>query len=93
VPADAAPGTDVASLSIVAVGSVWLSFPLFRDEFVAAATAPFPTGGLLLSFRLLRLTETSALGAAWKGARDAGRDLPLNFAANVETLFEYTGSA
>lgn len=83
-------------------GSVWKSWELLRGGFIPAITAPFATctgaggekegaasGGRVASFRLLRLTQSSAVGAAWKGAREAGADLPLDFDANTEVLFAY----
>lgn len=43
----------------------------------------------VLSFRLLRTTETNAVGACWKAARDAGVELPLDFSKNVEVLHKH----
>lgn len=90
---------DVHGLQIVCVGSVWKSWPLLRDAFVAAATAPFDavpeavrgkgTPGRVRSFRLVRLLETSAVGAAWRGAQLAGAHVPVDFAANSTELFSY----
>ena len=58
---------------IVCVGSVWKSWPLMRSAFIASATAKATGGGPppLPSFELVRLIETSAVGAAWLAARDA----------------------
>ena len=79
-------------------GSVWKSWELLKPTFIAALSAPFhvvppgrPEGGRVVSFRLLRLTQTSALGAAWKAAREAGVDLPLDFAANTEVIYAHAG--
>ena len=67
-----------------------------KGGFIASITAPFhrvpsskPSGGHVASFRLLRLTESSALGAAWKGAKDAGVDLPIDFNANTAVLYAH----
>jgi hypothetical protein len=78
---------DVTDLAIVCVGSVWKSWPLLADAFTAAATAPHPvTGRRVVSFRLLRLTASSGVGAAWKAASLTGVSLPIDFAANTEVL-------
>ena len=107
----AAPGEgaspNVDGFTIVCVGSVWKSWDLLREGFVAAATAPFhqlpgvsraalevmpaSARGRISSFRLVRLTRSSALGAAWTAARRSGVDVPLDFDANVEVLFEHKG--
>jgi hypothetical protein len=42
-------------------------------------------------FRLLRLRESSAVGAGWRAAQRAGVELPLDAAALTETLFESKG--
>jgi N-acetylglucosamine kinase len=88
----ATPGEgDISGLDIVCVGSVWKSWELLKPGFLASVGAPFHSGGgggRIVSYRLLRLTQTSALGAAWKGALDAGVQLPLDWAANTEVMFD-----
>ena len=108
LPADV---NDVTNLRIVCVGSVWKSWSLMQDGFIATATQPFAphgptyiyaaadtaaraarkaaTPGRIASFQLLRLKESSAVGAAWKGATDAGVDLPVDFSQTSETIFEW----
>lgn len=100
-PSAAAPTVTV--VRIVCVGSVWKSWPLLKDGFIAAATAaplPGPDGVAppqLRSFELVRLTETSAVGAAWKGAVEAGKVAgaasavvpALRFDSFVETLYKH----
>ena len=73
---------------------MWKSWELLKPGFAASVTAPFhavpagaPAGGRVASYRLLRLTQSSALGAAWKGAAEAGVSLPIDFNKNVEVLF------
>ena len=44
-----------------------------------------------LLVRLLRLRETSAVGAGWRAAQRAGVELPLDTGALTETLFESAG--
>jgi hypothetical protein len=55
----------------------------------AAKHAAGVSGGRIRSFRLLRLRETSAVGAAWRGARDVGVELPLDFAAHTTVLYAW----
>jgi len=77
-------------------GSVWKSWELLKPGFIRTVCAPFyvvpagrPQGGRVTSFRLLRLTQTSALGAAWKAAHEVGVHLPLDFAANSEVIYAH----
>lgn len=92
IDSDAATA-DVHDLSIVAVGSVWKSWPVFADAFIAAATAPFVEGApaRVRSLRVVTLTQTSAVGSAWRGAKDVGVDLPIDFASNTHVLHVHTG--
>ena len=96
---------DVHGFTIVCVGSVWKSWELLRGGFVAAATAPFhhlpgvaraelaamsdAQRGHVASFKLVRLTRSSAVGAAWMAARKAGIDMPLDTDAAVEVLYSH----
>jgi len=87
LPAEERSSRDVTDLAIVCVGSVWKSWPLLAESFTQAATAMNPgTGHRVTSFRLLRLTTSSGVGAAWKAASLAGVSLPIDFAANTEVL-------
>jgi len=45
--------------------------------------------GSLRSFRLLRLKETSAVGAAWKAAAQVGINIPIDFSAMAEVMYEH----
>ena len=83
---------------IVCVGSVWKSWPLLREAFVAAATAPAAGGAPppLPAFQLVRLTETSAVGAAWRAAALAdaadgksAASCDLDFGAFSEVLYTH----
>ena len=53
------------------------------------SSPPASPPGRITSFKLLRLTETSAMGAAWKGAKDVGAAIPLDHAALTEVLFAW----
>jgi N-acetylglucosamine kinase len=54
----------------------------------AASFSSAEERGRLLSFRLLRLKEASAVGAAWHAARVAGASIPVDFSAMAEVMFE-----
>lgn len=45
--------------------------------------------GALRTFRLLRLKETSAVGAAWKAAAQVGMSIPIDFSAMAEVMYEH----
>jgi N-acetylglucosamine kinase len=100
------PGNpDVFDFTIVCVGSVWKSWDLLSQGFIASATGTFhhlpnisradimkmPSSerGHIASFRLVRLTKSSAYGAAWMASKRSGHTLPLNFDNNVEEIANY----
>ena len=101
----AADAAAAAPVRIVCVGSVWRSFALFRDAFVAAATARdggSPDAPPLAAFELVQLTETSALGAAWRAAQladaaaaepPAAPSLTLPHADYVSVLYAHPPAA
>jgi N-acetylglucosamine kinase len=75
---------DGSPTRIVCVGSVWKSWELLKDGFIAAAKSP-----ALPNFELVRLKETSAVGAAWKGAQmsaSGAASLSIDFDSLVEVL-------
>lgn len=78
--------TIPSTLSIVCVGSVWKSWALLKPAFVRAARAGGEEGNALRSFQLVTLTETSAVGAAWKAGLQAGISLALNSTLFTTTL-------
>lgn len=48
--------------------------------------------GQLRSFQLLRLTESSALGAAWKASKDhCSEPFPLRITSNTSAMYRYPG--
>jgi hypothetical protein len=68
---------------------VWKSWELLKAAFLRAALG---AGSPLSAFRLVRLTESSAVGAAWQAGVRAGRtDLPLNSAQFLEVLYDHSG--
>lgn len=56
-------------LQIIAVGSVWKSFDLFRDSFVKAFKGTSPPSPHVTAFELVRLKVPSTTGAAWAAAK------------------------
>lgn len=46
-------------------------------------------GPRITSLRLVRLTRSSAVGAAWKAAREHDIELPIDFSSTTEPLFEW----
>uniref|UniRef100_A0A182Q6L9 N-acetyl-D-glucosamine kinase n=1 Tax=Anopheles farauti TaxID=69004 RepID=A0A182Q6L9_9DIPT len=81
-PSDAVAGS---TLDIVCVGSVWLSWELLRDGFVAELTAK----GFPHDLRLLRLTTTMALGAAYLAADTYQLQLPRDYTGNYDVFYTY----
>lgn len=81
------PSEDVAgsTLDIVCVGSVWLSWELLREGFVAELQAR----GFPHDLRLLRLTTTMALGAAYLAADTYQLTLPRDYAGNYDVFYVY----
>jgi N-acetylglucosamine kinase len=96
---------NVHNFTIVCVGSVWKSWDLLSKGFTSSATEVFhhlpglsredicnisPTErGHIASFRLVRLTKTSAYGAAWMASKKSGYTIPLNFDNNVEEIAKF----
>ena len=96
---------DVFDFTIVCVGSVWKSWDLLQEGFTASAISTFhhlpgisrqdivkmPSAerGHIASFRLVRLTKSSAYGAAWMASKRSGHTLPLNFDNNVEEIAKF----
>ncbi|XP_013780725.1 N-acetyl-D-glucosamine kinase-like [Limulus polyphemus] len=70
-------------LPIVCVGSVFKSWELLKDGFHGALDSK------LHEFSLLRLKTSSAIGAAFMGAKAVGVKLPLNFSENFYKLHHF----
>uniref|UniRef100_A0A182PR26 N-acetyl-D-glucosamine kinase n=1 Tax=Anopheles epiroticus TaxID=199890 RepID=A0A182PR26_9DIPT len=76
---------DTRQLDIVCVGSVWLSWELLREGFVAELQQQ----GFPHDLRLLRLTTTMALGAAYLAADTYQLDLPRDYTGNYDVFYTY----
>ncbi|XP_076308266.1 N-acetyl-D-glucosamine kinase-like isoform X3 [Tachypleus tridentatus] len=70
-------------LPVVCVGSVFKSWELLKDGFHGALDSK------LHEFSLLRLKTSSAIGAAFMGAKAVGVELPLNFSEHFYLLYHF----
>eukprot|EP00041_Stephanoeca_diplocostata_P031432 m.978453 g.978453 ORF g.978453 m.978453 type:complete len:344 (+) comp23958_c0_seq1:143-1174(+) len=73
-----------SGVDIVCTGSVWKSWDHLHDGFLATIDA----ADLKLGFRLLKLTASPAVGAAYVATADAGIEMPVDFSANAVLLYE-----
>lgn len=74
---------EEGGLPILCVGSVFKSWKLLQKGFHSIID------GKLQEFTLLQLTQSSALGAAFLGARLVGHDLPLKFTDHYKVFYHY----
>ncbi|XP_064102218.1 N-acetyl-D-glucosamine kinase-like isoform X1 [Macrobrachium nipponense] len=84
--------TTDEGLQIVCSGSVWKSWEHMRAGFVDGIQPRCDRDRVIAKFTLLRLavgTVTSALGAIYMGAKEAGYDLPRDYTRNVRPFFTY----
>ena len=79
---------DEATAPFVAAGKccVYSKPTTASSEVESGKHAP---GGRISSFKLVRLTETSAVGAAWKGARDVGSSIPIDHTKLTEVVYSW----
>mmetsp|Transcript_27470 Transcript_27470/g.72191 ORF Transcript_27470/g.72191 Transcript_27470/m.72191 type:complete len:348 (-) Transcript_27470:93-1136(-) len=91
---DVAPGLKTGAgwegVDIVCTGSLWKSWDVLEEPFMAAIAASSAKG---LPFRLLNLTESPAVGAAFVAGRSVGQHLAVDFAANTDVLYVYRPEA
>ncbi|KAM9329074.1 N-acetyl-D-glucosamine kinase [Gastrophryne carolinensis] len=78
-------------LPILAVGSVWKSWDLLKDGFIEVLEKVWSRqhDGHLTRFSLLKLKQSSAVGAAFLGAKNIGQDLPLDYKENVDVFYTH----
>ncbi|KAL3270367.1 hypothetical protein HHI36_009413 [Cryptolaemus montrouzieri] len=72
-------------LKVACVGSVWLSWNLLRDGFIAYIENKTNIQKLLL----VRLVSPGGLGAAYFACDKLNVDVPRNYEKNYEILFKY----
>eukprot|EP00033_Pygsuia_biforma_P001429 GCRY01001613.1.p1 GENE.GCRY01001613.1~~GCRY01001613.1.p1 ORF type:complete len:350 (+),score=69.80 GCRY01001613.1:204-1253(+) len=78
-------------LQIICAGSVWKSFPLLQEGFIRGVYNNIDNRGAFLPhFHLVTVARASSVGAASLGCVKAGLGhLPLDYAANQNSLFHY----
>jgi N-acetylglucosamine kinase len=72
-------------LSMVCVGSVWLSFDLLKDGFLMEIQKQM----IPYEIRFKRLKESMAMGATYLAADSIKFDLPRDYTKNYEVFFCY----
>lgn len=72
-------------LNIVCVGSVWKSWHLLKDGFLAE----IGKGSFNFGLKLLRLTELMALGAVYIGVDAMNYKMPREYSKNYEVFHYY----
>ena len=72
-------------LSIVCVGSVWLSWELLKTGFITELSRHSMPSEL----RLVKLTQSMGNGAAYLAADSVKFNLPRDYAKNYELFFKY----
>jgi len=80
-------------LPVICVGAVWRSFDLMKEGFVEGAGSqpgPIKSSNPLRSFRLLELSSTLAVGAAYLAAKEAKLDLVRDYSANAKLFFRHS---
>lgn len=76
-------------LSIVCVGSVWLSWHLLRSGFVEELNKTSIDFGI----KLISITKTMAYGACYLGADGIQFNLPRNYSENFKIMYHYKQSS
>lgn len=75
-------------LLIVAAGAVWGSWELMKKSFLERVTEGRQEKGLPeMKLRVAQLIETSAVGAAYMGARKSGVELQIDYNKHLKELF------
>ena len=72
-------------LTVVCVGSVWLSWPLLKDGFIQTLQKAHIPFGL----KLIRITKCMAYGACYLGADSIKFPLPRNYEHNYKVMYHY----
>lgn len=85
LPRVSAELTKDGYMNIVCVGSVWQSWHLLKNGFMAEIAMEPMTYGL----KLVRLTQLMALGAVYIGVDAIKETMPRDYAKNVECFQEY----
>ena len=76
-------------LHVVCEGSVWKSWDLLREGFLSTLCPPRQKAVPFKEFRLVRLTQPAAIGAALLGAKKVGDKLPVDYSTHVVELYHH----
>jgi len=77
-------------LKIACVGAVWKSWELLRDGFLQGIKcSPGNAAVQVKRFSLVKLHESSAVGAAALGAKTADHPLPIDYDSMVDEFFSH----
>lgn len=79
-------------MPVICVGAVWKSFDIMKEGFIEGTSSqpgPVKSSRSLPSFRLIELSTTLAVGAAYLGAKGAGIDLPRDYNSNFNVFFRH----
>jgi len=76
-------------LKIICVGAMWLSWNLLKDGFVAGIQCSKNAAVQVKRFSLVKLRESSAVGAAALGAKTADHPLPIDCGSMVDEFFSH----
>ncbi|KAE8748360.1 hypothetical protein FOCC_FOCC004996 [Frankliniella occidentalis] len=80
-----APG----GVPVVCVGSVWKSWDLLHESFVAQLRRGCRKGDVVPNLTLMSLTSSGAIGATLLAAKSVSFSLPCEYSANYNVFFEY----
>ncbi|KAH8306407.1 hypothetical protein KR018_010749, partial [Drosophila ironensis] len=72
-------------LNVVCVGSVWTSWKLLQDSFIAELSKTT----IAFNLKMVRITKSSAYGACYLGSDSADFHTPRNYEDNVTILHLY----
>ncbi|XP_020624472.1 N-acetyl-D-glucosamine kinase-like [Orbicella faveolata] len=76
-------------LKIICVGAVWQSWNLLKDGFVTGIRCSSNAAVQVKRFSLVKLRESSAVGAAALGAKTADHPLPVDYGSMVDEFFSH----
>lgn len=77
-------------LQIICVGAVWQSWNLLKDGFLTGISCSLSNTAVQVKrFSLVKLRESSAIGAAALGAKTADYTLPIDYDSMVEEFFSH----
>ncbi|XP_063237564.1 N-acetyl-D-glucosamine kinase isoform X2 [Bacillus rossius redtenbacheri] len=76
-------------ISVVCVGSVWLSWEHLKPGFIGHLRSEAARPADVRELSLLRLTTSMAIGAVYLAAKEISFDLPRDYQENYTVFFHY----